>query len=87
MKSSMTFISVWSIPVVCVNTKGKTQMFVYNCQHNSSESLLYYAKRATCLALYLGHLQAYIRGGVHYTDTIPIRDLVLQNYGGVYSLQ
>jgi hypothetical protein len=29
-------------------TKGKTQKFVYNCQHNSSESLLYYAKQTTC---------------------------------------
>jgi hypothetical protein len=31
-----TFIPVRSIPVVCVNTKGKTQILVYNCQHNSS---------------------------------------------------
>jgi hypothetical protein len=27
-----SFTAVWSIPVVCVNTKCKTQMFVYNCQ-------------------------------------------------------
>jgi hypothetical protein len=30
-------------------------------------------------ALYLGHLQAYIRGGVHYTIAILIRDIVLRN--------
>jgi hypothetical protein len=29
-------------------------------------------------ALYLGHLQAYIWEGVHYTLVIPIRDLLLQ---------
>jgi hypothetical protein len=30
-------------------------------------------------AFYLGNLQAYIRGGVHYTLAIPIRDVVLRN--------
>jgi hypothetical protein len=36
----IAFISVRNFPIVCVNTKGKTQMFVYHCQHNSSECLL-----------------------------------------------
>jgi hypothetical protein len=55
-------------------------MFVYNCQPNSSESLLQCNIPNTLhvSALYLGHLQAYIRGGVHYTLVIPIRGLVLR---------
>jgi hypothetical protein len=58
-----TFISVRSVPVVCVNTTGKTQIFVYCTTVNTTAVNLYY--NVICQTIYLGHIEAFIRGGEH----------------------